>query len=107
MESRLVVNDRSVSWFLSIFIISNITVFSLKHQILYYIFLISTLIIVMFKSKIININFSMLILYFICFISIYINDVPPFFKAWATQNPLYLKVCHGILLKTNLHPIPI
>ena len=82
MENKIVLNDKTLSWFLAIMIVSNVSIFSFNLEALYYIILFSCLIITIHQSKIYCINFSILLLYAVCALSILVNNVPYFFKSW-------------------------
>ena len=77
MENKFALNDKTLSWFLALFVIGNITVFSLDFIVLYYLFLGLALIISIYKTKIKTINIPMLLLYIACVLSIILNDLPP------------------------------
>ena len=82
MEGRLNISDKTISWFIALMAVSNITVFTFGFEVLYYLFLALALIFAISKSKIKSVNIPMLLLYFACMLSILLNDIPYFFRAW-------------------------
>ena len=82
MESRLIINDKTLGWLMAFIAVNNILVLTFKLVAIYYALFILILIYTLYKSKINSINYIMLLLYGTCILSIIMNNVPTFFRSW-------------------------
>ena len=90
MESRLIINDKTLGWLMAFIIVNNIIATTFKVEVLYYALFLLAFIYAISKSRITSINIGMLLLYSACIMSIIINNVPAFFKSWERMASFVL-----------------
>ena len=82
MESRLIINDKTLGWFITFIVINNIIALSFNIDNLFYLFCSICLIFILYKSKTLHFNKGMILLYIACILSLLVNDTQSFFKPW-------------------------